>query len=125
TLGVIAFLGRSKKARSEARSRPDLLALSGENDAALGGASFLTKILRVLDDEPLLVLHPGERKGYRLKMSGVGTNFELFILLADAVIGDPRAGWLPGEKADPDLVASCRDRPRALAGNKYTTGAIT
>src|SRR5262249_36628849 len=123
-LGVIAFLAHSRDARKMARGRPEFLALSEENDQAFGGMSFLTKMLLVLDDEPLLVLHPGERKGYRLKMSGVGTNFELFILLADAVIGDPREGWLPGAKPDPALVASCRDRPRSVAGNKTTVGAF-
>src|SRR5262249_53397628 len=61
SLGAIAHLSRSPALRATARGRPELLPLSQAADAASHGvASFLTKMLRVLDEEPLLVLHPGQ-----------------------------------------------------------------
>ena len=124
-IGTIAMLSRSKEARRRARGRTILLPLSLDLDKAMGSrTSFLTKMLEVLDDEPLLVLHPEERKGYRLRMSGVGMNAELFVLLDDLLIGDPARGWLPGERPDPDVVASCRDQHPEVAKGKYVVGAF-
>jgi len=124
SLGTIAMLSRSREARLRSRNRGDLLDLSRSLDSASGGgSSFLTKMLCVLDDEPLLVLHPAEGKGYRLRMSGIGTNFELFILLADALIGEPAEGWLPGTRPDAAVVASCRDQPAEVARGKHAVGA--
>jgi hypothetical protein len=109
TLGAIAHLSRSKRLRAAARARPELMQLSVEADAAGGTTSFLTDMLRVLDDERLVVLHPGERKGFEVRVSGIADNFQLHTLLADALIGDPHEGWLSGQKPDPRVVAAARD----------------
>ncbi|MFC9896890.1 hypothetical protein ACFVMC_24665 [Nocardia sp. NPDC127579] len=63
-------------------------------------------VLKVLDDEPLVVLHRETGTGYRLRMSGMGDNFQLHTLLADALIG---GGHLPGEAPQPEAVAACID----------------
>ncbi len=34
-------------------------------------------MMQVLDDEPILVLHPGKGKGYRVRISGLADNFQL------------------------------------------------
>jgi len=109
TLGAIAHLSKSKRLRGVARSRPELLQLSRDADGAAGHGSFLTDMFRVLDDERLVVLHPGERKGFEVRISGVADNFQLHTLLADALIGDPKAGWLTGTKPDPVAAAAARD----------------
>ena len=70
-------------------------------------------MLRVLDDEPLLVLHPGTRRGYRVRCGGIADNFQLHTLLAGALIGAPDQGWLPGERPDPRVLAAARDQPVA------------
>jgi hypothetical protein len=105
-LGVIAHLSRSKELRAAARARPELLERSRANDGAYGGgASHLTCMLRVLDDEPLLVLHPAEGKGYALRVSGVADNFQLHTLLAGELIGD---GRLSGEPPSERVLALAR-----------------
>lgn len=105
SLGVIAHLSRSKELRAAARSRPELLERSRANDGALGGQSFLTDMLRVLDDEPLVVIHPAEGKGYALRISGVADNFQLHTLLAGELIGD---GRLNGEPPNERVLALAR-----------------
>ncbi len=68
----------------------------------------IRKLLQILDNEELIVLHPALRRGYRVRISGIGDNFQLHTLLADALIGDPAQGWLPGERPDPVVVAAAR-----------------
>lgn len=124
-MGAIAMLSRSPSGRKRARAEfPDLAGLADDLAPYHERAFFLAKLLNVLDDEQIIVLHPAEQKGYRVRMSGIGTNFELFILLADAVIGDPAQGWLRGEKPDPAVVAACRDQPAESAGDKTALGAF-
>lgn len=67
------------------------------------------KLLLILENEELTVLHPQFRRGYRIRISGLGDNFQLHTLLADALIGDPTHGWLPGERPDPVVVAAAKD----------------
>jgi hypothetical protein len=121
-LGAIAMMSRSPGIRALVRERhPDLLGQALALAPYHGRAGFLATMLRVLDHEPLLALHPGLRRGYELEMFGVATNFELFILLADALIGDPGAGWLPGERPDPRAAVACRSE--AVAPGAETTVA--
>ena len=47
------------------------------------GGHWLAAMLAVLDDEPLLVIEPATRRGFRFRMSGVGDNFQLHMLLMD------------------------------------------
>ncbi|MEV4512378.1 hypothetical protein AB0K00_25850 [Dactylosporangium sp. NPDC049525] len=64
-----------------------------------GTPTWLAGLLRVLDDEPLLVLDrgfAGTGRGYRVTIGGIGDNFQLHTLLAAALIGDPSRGLLPG-----------------------------
>jgi hypothetical protein len=65
----------------------------------------------VLDDEELLVLHPALGKGFRVWVSGIATGRQLHTLLADALIGDPAQGLLPGTRPDPRVVALARGQP--------------
>ncbi|MFF9241178.1 hypothetical protein ACF1AL_20345 [Streptomyces sp. NPDC014801] len=68
----------------------------------------LAYALLVLDDEPLVVLHRPTGTGYALRMSGIGDNFQLHTLLADALVG---AGHVPGHAPSAQEVAVCRDQP--------------
>lgn len=122
SLGVIAHLSRSKRLRAQARSRPELLERSEAENAAAGHGSFLTDMLRVLDDERLIVLHPGERKGFEVRISGIADNFQLHTLIAGELIGNPKEGWLTGEKPDPRVVALARGG--SFHGRLHTKGSF-
>src|SRR5262249_45908621 len=124
-MGAIAMLSRSAAGRKMARrDHPDLAGMAEDLGPYHERAFYLSKLLSVLDDERVIVLHPAEKKGYRVRLGGIGTNFELFILLADALIGDPMQGWLPGKKPDPAVAAACRDQPVESAQGKTATGAF-
>ncbi|MDT7840490.1 hypothetical protein [Streptomyces justiciae] len=73
--------------------------------------------LLVLDDEPLVVLHRPSGTGYRMRMGGIGDNFQLHTLLADVLVG---GGHVPGRAPSPQEVAVCRDAP----GQVHTVGSF-
>jgi hypothetical protein len=82
-MAAISMISRSKELRSTLRKTPALRDELEKIDAQ----HFLVMLLHVLDDEPLVVLHPELRQGYRMKISGISDNFQLHTLLADALIG--------------------------------------
>jgi hypothetical protein len=73
--------------------------------------ALVSKLLAVLDDADLLVLHPLARRGYFVRVAGICHNFQFHTLLADALIGDPAAGWLSGRRPDSRVAAMARDQP--------------
>lgn len=112
TLAAIAHLARSKTLRKATEQRPELLELSDRLDGVFGsGRSFLTKMLLTLDDEPLLVLHPEQGKGYRLTASAIPDNFMLHTALMGHLLGDPAEGWIAAERID---LAAVRQAMRQL-----------
>jgi hypothetical protein len=115
---ALAMLARSAKVRRQARAHETLLThalnLSGLN----ARAKLLAAILQVIDEE-LLVLHPPQRRGYRVRISGIADNLQLNTLLADALIGPHARGLLQGKRPDPRTVAAARDKP----ATQYTPAA--
>lgn len=99
-LGAVAHLSRSPEARRVARSRPQLLEVIEPLEADHADVEWLGRILRVLDDEPLVVIHPEQRRGYRVVISGLADNFQLHTLLADSLIGPVEDGLLSGERPE-------------------------
>jgi hypothetical protein len=112
-------LSRSAAARREAGGASELLSRARQLAPLHARVAYLVTLLQVLDDAELLVLHPGLARGYRVQMLGIATNYQLHTLLADALIGDPTQGWLPGQRPDPRVVAAARnqvaDQPGRLA----------
>ncbi|MEU1274536.1 hypothetical protein [Streptomyces sp. NPDC005799] len=101
-----------------AARRTDLLrALHPVQEASGHDFKCLHYALLVLDDEPLIVLHRPTGTGYALRMSGIGDNFQLHTLLADALVG---GGHVPGHAPSAQEVAVCRDAP----GQVPTTGSF-
>lgn len=66
----------------------------------------LVYALRVLDDEPLVVLHRATRTAYLMRMTGIGDNFQLHTLVAGALIGGLH---VPGESPTAEAIAVCRE----------------
>lgn len=67
----------------------------------------LVYALRVLDDEPLVVLHRATRTAYLMRMTGIGDNFQLHTLVAGALIGGLH---VPGDGPTAEAIAMCRDK---------------
>lgn len=103
-------LMRSAEARSAARN--DAVFMEALQSCSMQGpVEHLRYLARVLENEELVVLEPALQRGYRIRINGIGDNFQLHTLLADALIGDPDKGWLPGERPDPRVVAAAKDGP--------------
>ncbi|WP_427886145.1 hypothetical protein ACQHIV_26545 [Kribbella sp. GL6] len=82
-----------------------------------GVAPWLLGLLRVLDDEPLIVVHRESGQVFRATMTGVADNFQLHTLLAAKLLGpSPRRGlfarrrstsaYLPGEAPTAAMIAA-------------------
>jgi hypothetical protein len=85
-------------------------------------APWLLGLLRVLDDEGLVVAHRESGRVFELTMSGVGDNIQLHVLLAAALIGDDR---IPGERPDPAWVAAATDGMMMPEGGVRTQFDLT
>ena len=108
---ALAVLMRLPHMRATIRKDPAFKAALAESPANNSSIDCLRDVLAVLDNEELMVLHPALQRGYRIRISGIGTNFQLHTLLADALIGDPTQGWLPGTRPDPLVAAAAKDGP--------------
>jgi hypothetical protein len=108
-LSVVAHLSKSKQLRATARGRSQFLELAPNVDVVISEHQHLGCLLRVLDDEPLLVLHPGERKGFQTRMTAVADVLQLDTLCAARLIGGPAAGLLVGKKPDPVIISTATD----------------
>ncbi|MFD0348655.1 hypothetical protein ACFQ0M_26560 [Kitasatospora aburaviensis] len=80
----------------------ELIERYGDGHHDLKGLLYLMKML---DDEPLLVLDRPSGTGYLVRMDGLADNFQLHTLLAELLIG---GGHLPGTRPDPEVVALSR-----------------
>jgi hypothetical protein len=104
-LAGVACLTRSAKVRADARKRA-LYDLAYPLEDAVAEVGFLAQALRVLDDEELLVLHPDLGRGFRVVVSEIAHNGELFAVLSHALVGDPKKGRLPGKRLDRRAMAA-------------------
>ena len=114
---VVVLLSRSTQARLEVKQRQPLRDRIHHLAPSHQQIGELDELLELLDDEELLVLRPGMKRGFRVKISGSSGNFQLHLLLADALIGDPGQGWLPGTRPDPRLVIAAHGGPVDKACN--------
>ncbi|WP_432148310.1 hypothetical protein [Streptomyces sp. bgisy029] len=108
-MAAVALLNHRAVRAGAGGDRDELLQLltavehaSGQQFRSLGYA------LQVLDGEPLVALHRPSGTGYALRFFGIGDNFQLHTLLADALIG---GGHVQGYAPSPQEVAVCRETP--------------
>jgi len=118
----IALLSRSKTLRQQAQTRHRLIEIIASMSRDNVGAEWLNKMFAVLDDEELVVLHPEQGRGYRLRIEGIASNFDLHTLLAAALIGDTAEGWLEGKAPDPDVVEALQGEASDSA--MHTSGSF-
>ena len=89
-------LFRSVEVRRVARGIAGLREAAAALATHLPSARDLADLLGVPDDETVLVLHPGQRLGYRMLVRGVADINQFHLLLMGVVTGDPADGLLPG-----------------------------
>jgi hypothetical protein len=107
----LAVLQRSKPLRRQFRQSMAVI-VDVQRLEALGiDLDCSREMLSLLDDEEIVVLRPALQRGFIIRIAGIGINFQLHTLLEDALIGDVDAGWLPGERPAPEVVAVSRDAP--------------
>lgn len=113
---ALAVLMRLPHMREALHNDPEFMA-DIERGFALspGHLDCLYELFHLLDEE-MIVLHPALQRGYQIYIRGIRDNFQLHTLLADALVGDPEQGWLPGERPDPRVVAAAKDGPFPRAG---------
>lgn len=105
-MAAITMLQRSSTVRGHLAGSERLIEAITTATTVDHDLDWPTRLLAVLDDEPLLVLHPATGRGYELTIGGIGDNFQLHTLLADA-LGDS----LGVDRPDPSWVASAVDGP--------------
>ncbi|MCF2532389.1 hypothetical protein [Yinghuangia soli] len=89
--------------RAQFRAEAERLALVGPYPL-----ESMRHIVRMVDDEPMLVLHRPSGTAYRMRMGGLGDNRQLLTLLADTLVG---GGHVPGVAPHPAAVGLARDTP--------------
>jgi hypothetical protein len=124
---AMAMLCRSMAARQAARHNSTLVrracALAGINRYADYLAEVLTDV-----DATLLILHPGQKAGFRVVAEGIQVNFQLFNFLQEELIGDPDEGklapsWQQAEEAAADAGDDAAEACEIPLG--YNTAAWT
>ncbi len=104
-LATMAVLTRRVDFRQAARTNPELvlsLVVLRERNSE---ANFVATTLGYTDGLELIVLHPGQGRGFRVELEAVNTNFHLFTLLQGELIGN---GHLSGDAIEPDVIRIAR-----------------
>lgn len=99
SLAAVACLTRSASLRKREAKSGKLLRATDALENAVDEVGILATALRVLDDEPLVVVHVEQRVGFRVVAHELASNAELAVLLCDALIGKGLAGAKPAAKA--------------------------
>lgn len=115
-LACMTVFCRVLPARVEARQIPGIADTLPPLAPHFAEADFLQQLLGYTDDREMVVLHVASRKGWRVALEAVNTNFHLFTLLQGRIVGDAARGLLPGEPTAPDVLAVAR-------GNAFPTGS--
>jgi hypothetical protein len=99
----VRAIARASRALAKAVDGAELLRANSED------VSALSDLVQVLARTPLVVLHPATGCGWRFLVSDVATNAELYVLVLDALLGDPEAGQLRGKRPSAKALALLKD----------------
>ncbi|CAL9498994.1 hypothetical protein SUDANB121_03413 [Nocardiopsis dassonvillei] len=138
---VLGDAGVRAALREDPRGFAELLALAARMSRHVEEFGEVHELLLMAETDRLLVLDRASGRAFRVRFDGVGDNFQLHTLLADALIG-PEGRGVPGQRPMPDWVASAtdlQDDPRlsivegqwdlvggdgTWVGNEATPGAV-
>lgn len=97
-LSAVACLSRSSQLRKKEQASGAIIEATKGLYELVEEVTFLSQIIRLIDDVPLLVIHPESRRGFRLAMNDCATNVEMYVLAMDAIVGDPAKGFIKGPR---------------------------
>ncbi|MDA2803933.1 hypothetical protein [Nocardiopsis suaedae] len=102
--------------RADTALGAELIAISNQLSAALEEFTEMRALLRMTGATSALVLDRATGRAFRVFFEGIGDNFQLHTLLADALVGEQGQG-LPGHRPDERWTAAFRDaEPDPAAG---------
>jgi hypothetical protein len=122
TPAAMAAWSRDRPARQAARRTPGLAADAAFLGDRGGYCYYVGELLAAADGTRLTVFAPEQRKAFEVDLEVVRTAAHLFVLLEDALVGDPAAGLLVGPRADPQVAAVARGEANPPAGGSVTIG---
>lgn len=114
-LTAVACLTHSKKVRKAVKNREALIEATWSLSDAVASVGDLLQALRIVDGAKLLVLSPSLGRGWRVSVDALASNAELYILLADAIVGDAKKGLVPGKRPDRRAVTAIKSGKNAPA----------
>lgn len=112
-MAATACLARSHALREKVRNNAKYLKAAYPLIDYVEEVTAFSRVLLLCHDEPLLVIHPGARKGWRFVMRDLSTTTELYVLLLDHIMGDPKKGQLAGKRPNPKAVLTIKDPDNA------------
>lgn len=112
-MAATACLTRSPKLRAKVRTSGKLMSAADPLVDYVDEVTAFSRVLRILHDEPLLVIHVEQRKGWRFTIRDLSTTTELYVLLLDAIVGDPEQGLLKAKRPNPKAVVTIKDPDNA------------
>lgn len=103
---AVSVLARDPETRKKIAQNVELVNLIGALSQHQPGAFFVWALLRLLDDEELIVIDPGvegaQAAGWKVRIDGVADNFQLHLLLAHEL---QQSGYLDDEPLPDEVVA--------------------
>ena len=112
-MAATACLTRSHKLREKVRASGKLMKAADPLVDYVDEVTAFSRVLRIVHDEPLLVIHLEQRKGWRFTIRDLATTTELYVLLLDAIVGDPAKGLLKAKKPNPKALVTIKDPDHA------------
>jgi len=94
--------------RGDATLSAELIAIANQLSGTLPEFDDLRALLRMTGATSALVLDRATGRGFQVFFEGIGDNFQLHTLPADALVG-PEGQGLPGHRPDPRWTAAFRD----------------
>jgi hypothetical protein len=104
-LASVACLTRARKLRKRVRAEGTILEAAAPLAEAVDEVGLLVQVLRMIDDETIVVVHPETERAFRVELRDVASNAELLVLLADALGGDGK-NRIGVKRPDPRAVAA-------------------
>lgn len=98
---TVSVLARDPEARRALAKDIEMVNVIGALATHQPGAYFVWALLSMLDDEKLLVFEPTSGAGWEVGIDGVADNFQLHLLLANALI---EAGHLDADPPEPEVI---------------------